>query len=64
MLCVSQRAELQHSALADRSASFEPFDDQGYPFSLIVVSANRMKFGPGGGSRVQEVSRTDSLLIK
>jgi len=28
-----------------------PFDDQGYPFSA-------MKLGPGGGSRVQEMSRT------
>jgi hypothetical protein len=26
--------------------------------SLAVLSANRMKIGPGGGSRVQEVSRT------
>jgi hypothetical protein len=33
-----------------------PFDDQDYPFSLIVLSANRMKLGPGG-SRVQEMSR-------
>jgi len=31
-----------------------PFDDQGYPFSLIVLSANRMEVGSGGGSRVQE----------
>jgi hypothetical protein len=29
-----------------------------YPFPLIVLSANRMKLGPGGGSRVQEMSRT------
>jgi hypothetical protein len=34
-----------------------PFDDQGYPFSLVALSANRMKLGPGG-SRVQEMSRT------
>ena len=24
------------------------FDDQGYPFSLIALSGNRMKLGPGG----------------
>jgi hypothetical protein len=41
-----------------------PFDDQGYPFSLIVLSANRMKVGSGGGSRAQEMSRTLSLVIK
>jgi hypothetical protein len=35
-----------------------PFHDQGYPFSLIVLSANRMKVGSGGGSRAQEMSRT------
>ena len=35
-----------------------PFDDQGYPLPLIVLSANRIKLGPGGGSRVQEMSRT------
>jgi hypothetical protein len=35
-----------------------PFDGQGYPFSLIVLSANRMKVGSGGGSRMQEMSRT------
>ena len=35
-----------------------PFDDQGYPFPLIVVSANRMKVGSGGGSPVQEMSCT------
>ncbi|UPJ52623.1 hypothetical protein IVB30_15535 [Bradyrhizobium sp. 200] len=28
--------------------SLAPFDDQGYPFPLIVLSANRMKLGPGG----------------
>lgn len=38
--------------------SLAPFDDQGYPFPLIVLSANRMKLGPGGGSRMQEMSRT------
>jgi hypothetical protein len=31
-----------------------PIDDQGYPFSLIVLSANRMEVSAGGGSRVQE----------
>jgi hypothetical protein len=41
-----------------------PFGDQGYPFPLIVVSANRMKVDSGGGSRVQEMSRTVSLVIK
>jgi hypothetical protein len=41
-----------------------PFDDQGYPFSLIVLSANRMKVGSGGGSRAQEMSRRLSLVIK
>jgi hypothetical protein len=41
----------------DRPA-LAPFDGQGYPFSLIVLSANRMKVGSGGGSRVQEMSRT------
>ena len=35
-----------------------PFDGQGYHLSLIVLSANRMKVGSGGGSRVQEMSRT------
>jgi len=38
--------------------SLAPFDDQDYLFSLIVVSANRMKLGPGGGSRAQEMSPT------
>jgi hypothetical protein len=38
--------------------SLAPFDDQGYPFPLIVLSANRMKLGSGGGSRAQETSRT------
>jgi hypothetical protein len=38
--------------------SLAPFDDQGYPLPLIVLSANRIKLGPGGGSRVQEMSRT------
>ena len=38
--------------------SLAPFDDLGYPFSLIVLSVNRMKLGPGGGSRAQEMSRT------
>jgi hypothetical protein len=37
--------------------SIAPFDDQGYPF-LSVLSANRMKLGPGGGSRVQGINRT------
>src|SRR6266446_850203 len=36
---------------AGRVRSLAPFDDQGYPFSA-------MKLGPGGGSRVQEMSRT------
>ncbi len=41
-----QRAALQHSALAIRPSSLAPLDDQGYLFSLIVVSANRMKLVP------------------
>ena len=36
---------------AGRVRSLAPFDDQGYPVSA-------MKHGPGGGSRVQEMSRT------
>jgi hypothetical protein len=36
---------------AGRARRLAPFDDQGYPFSA-------MKLGPGGGSRVQEMSRT------
>jgi hypothetical protein len=40
-----------------------PFDDQGYPFSLIALSANRMKLGPGG-SRGQEMSRPAFVVIK
>ncbi len=36
---------------AGRVRSLAPFEDQGYPFSA-------MKLGPGGGSRVQEMSRT------
>jgi hypothetical protein len=38
--------------------SLASFDNQDYPFSLIVVSVNRMKLGLGGGSRVQAMSRT------
>ncbi|KRR07992.1 hypothetical protein CQ10_41755 [Bradyrhizobium valentinum] len=34
-----------------------PFDGQGYPFFLIVLTANRMKLGPGGCG-VQEMSRS------
>jgi hypothetical protein len=29
-----------------------------------VLSANRMKLGPGGGSRVQEMTAQLSLVIK
>ena len=36
---------------AGRVRSLAPFADQGYPFSAT-------KLGPGGGSRVQEMSRT------
>jgi hypothetical protein len=38
--------------------SLAAFDDQGYPFFLIVLSANYMKLGPGCGYRVQGTSRT------
>jgi hypothetical protein len=40
-----------------------PFDDKGYPFTLIALSANRMKLGPGG-SRGQEMSRPAFVVIK
>ncbi|MEH2609557.1 hypothetical protein [Bradyrhizobium sp. AZCC 1693] len=43
-----------HSGRSVTSPSLAPFDDQGYPFPLIVLSANRMKLGPGGGSRCKK----------
>jgi hypothetical protein len=58
MFWACQRAALQHSVLATDRPSLAPFDDLGYPFSLIALSVNRMKLAPGGGSRVQEMSRT------
>jgi hypothetical protein len=51
------------SILARRTAAFcsrtnrpslAHFDDQRYPFSLMVHSANRKKLGPGAGSRAQK----------
>jgi hypothetical protein len=61
---VPQRAALQHSAIPIRGPSLAPFDDRGYSFSLIVVSANRMKLGPGGRSQAQAMSPQPSLVIK
>jgi hypothetical protein len=59
MLCASQRAPHCSILLSQTDRpSLAPFDDQGYPFSRIVLSANRMKLGPGGGSRAQDLSRT------
>lgn len=46
-----------YQVAAGRVRSLALFDDQGYPFSA-------MKLGPGGGSRVQEMSRTVALVIK
>jgi hypothetical protein len=46
------------------SSSLAPFDDRGYLFSRIVVSVNRMKLGPSGGSQAQAMSPQLSLVIK
>jgi hypothetical protein len=45
-------------SLAIRPSSLAPLDDQGYLFSLIVVSANRKKLVPVAAPGAQEMSPT------